>query len=112
MKFVEPNGFTDPDAAARKLVEIANAVEAVQDGGFTSSLSMPHSSRPVARRTSSAPASNAPLHRAGSGCMNQEPVRKGQLTFSMKIRSSCVGVMQNPSALRANSDSRAADFFV
>jgi hypothetical protein len=32
MKFVEPNGFTDPDVAARKLVEIANAVEAVQDG--------------------------------------------------------------------------------
>jgi hypothetical protein len=31
MKFVEPSHFTDP-AAARKLVEIANAVEAVQDG--------------------------------------------------------------------------------
>ena len=32
MKFVEPSNFTDPDAAARKLVQIANAVEAVQDG--------------------------------------------------------------------------------
>jgi hypothetical protein len=32
MKFVEPSRFTDPDAAARKLVETANAVEAVQDG--------------------------------------------------------------------------------
>jgi hypothetical protein len=32
MKFVEPNQFADPDAAARKLVEIANATEAVQDG--------------------------------------------------------------------------------
>jgi hypothetical protein len=32
MKFVEPSHFTDPDAAARKLVEIANSVEAVQDG--------------------------------------------------------------------------------
>jgi hypothetical protein len=30
MKFVEPSHFTDPDAAARKLVEIANASE---DGG-------------------------------------------------------------------------------
>jgi hypothetical protein len=69
-----PPSERSPDAAARKLVEIANAVEAVQDGGFTSSLSMPHSARPVARRTSSAPASNAPLHRAGSGCMNQEPM--------------------------------------
>ena len=32
MKFVEKNHFTDPDAAARKLVQIANTVEAVQDG--------------------------------------------------------------------------------
>jgi hypothetical protein len=32
MKFVEPNRFTDPDNAARKLVEIANAIEPAQDG--------------------------------------------------------------------------------
>jgi hypothetical protein len=32
MKFVEPNQLTDPDTAARKLLQIANAVEAVQDG--------------------------------------------------------------------------------
>jgi hypothetical protein len=32
MKFVEPSHFTDPDAATRKLVEIANATEAVHDG--------------------------------------------------------------------------------
>src|SRR6266849_7685331 len=32
MKFVEPSRFTDPDAAARKLVEIANAIEPAQDG--------------------------------------------------------------------------------
>ena len=32
MKFVEPSHFTDPDVAARKLVEIANASEAVEDG--------------------------------------------------------------------------------
>jgi hypothetical protein len=32
MKFVTPSRFTDPDVAARKLVEIVNAVEAVQDG--------------------------------------------------------------------------------
>jgi hypothetical protein len=31
MKFIEPSHFTDPDAAARKLVQIANAAEAVQD---------------------------------------------------------------------------------
>jgi hypothetical protein len=32
MKFVEPSRLADPDAAARKLVEIANGIEAVQDG--------------------------------------------------------------------------------
>ena len=32
MKFAEPTHLADPDAAARKLVEIVNAVEAVQDG--------------------------------------------------------------------------------
>jgi hypothetical protein len=32
MKFVEPDRITDPDAAARKLLEIANASEAVQEG--------------------------------------------------------------------------------
>ncbi len=32
MKFVERSAFTDPDAAARRLVEIASTVEAVQDG--------------------------------------------------------------------------------
>jgi len=31
MKFIEPRPLADPDAAARKLVEIANGVEAVQD---------------------------------------------------------------------------------
>jgi hypothetical protein len=34
MKFVEPSLFTDPNAAARKLIEIANATETVQDGRF------------------------------------------------------------------------------
>jgi hypothetical protein len=32
MKFVDPHSSADPDAAARKLIEIANGVAAVQDG--------------------------------------------------------------------------------
>jgi len=31
MRFVAPRPFTNPDLAARKLVEIANGIEAVQD---------------------------------------------------------------------------------
>lgn len=32
MKYVTTRPFADPDAAARKLIEIANGVEPVQDG--------------------------------------------------------------------------------
>jgi len=32
MKFIEPRPYADPDAAARKLLELANAFEPVQDG--------------------------------------------------------------------------------
>ena len=32
MKFVKPRPFANPDAAARKLMELANAFEPVQDG--------------------------------------------------------------------------------
>ena len=32
MKFVQRHPFADPDAAARKVIEIANGVEAAQDG--------------------------------------------------------------------------------
>jgi hypothetical protein len=32
VKYIEPSRFTDPDAAARKLLEIANATEPAQDG--------------------------------------------------------------------------------
>ena len=32
MKFVEPRPYADPEAAARKLIEIASTIEPVQDG--------------------------------------------------------------------------------
>jgi hypothetical protein len=32
MKFIDSRPFTDPDAAARRLIEIANSIEPVQDG--------------------------------------------------------------------------------
>ena len=32
MKFVADRPYADPDAVARKIVELAHAVEAVQDG--------------------------------------------------------------------------------
>jgi hypothetical protein len=69
MKFVEPSTFADLDVAARKLVEIANAVEAVQDGRiFAASLSnwsTARSSKLVAHRINSAPRSRARLRWVG-----------------------------------------------
>jgi hypothetical protein len=32
LKYVEPRAYADPEAAMRKLLEIANSVEPVQDG--------------------------------------------------------------------------------
>jgi len=32
MKYIEPRPYADFDAAARKIIELANAVEPVQDG--------------------------------------------------------------------------------
>jgi hypothetical protein len=32
VKFVEPSPFADPDVAARRLAEMANAIETVHDG--------------------------------------------------------------------------------
>ena len=52
MKFVDAHPFSDPDAAAHKLVEIANGVEAVQDGRIYSTdivATQPTSRRPDKR---------------------------------------------------------------
>ena len=59
MKFVEPSKFADPDLAARKLVEIANGIEAVQDAASISNWSTTPSSALAARQTSTAPLSPA-----------------------------------------------------
>jgi hypothetical protein len=54
MKFIAPSQFTDPDAAARKLVEIANAVEAVQDGRvYIELINCPRDTGPPSRTRSS-----------------------------------------------------------
>jgi hypothetical protein len=73
MKYVERQPLADPDAAARKIVEIANGAEAVQDGRIFSSGSMSRSWRPAAVASSSAPGSIVPLRSAGSGGTRAAP---------------------------------------
>jgi hypothetical protein len=58
--------FTDPDLAARKLVEIANGVGAAMDGRIYSVLTRPSSRLAAAARTF-APGSSAPSPSAGCG---------------------------------------------
>jgi hypothetical protein len=54
MKFIEPRPLADPAAAARKLMEIANSVEAVQDGRvYIEKINWPFLSDPAIRGTPS-----------------------------------------------------------
>jgi hypothetical protein len=64
MKFAADRPYDDPEKAARKPVENANAVDPVQDGRiFIELINWP----------STRPASIWRLHAAGSGCMNPGP---------------------------------------
>jgi hypothetical protein len=64
MKFVELRPFGDPDFTARKLVEIANGIEAVQDGRFYIEASTRRFWRPT----------SAPGSRAGFGGTRAAPM--------------------------------------
>jgi hypothetical protein len=71
MKFVQPRPYADPEAAACKLLEIANATEAVQDGRIhTERINGPFL---YAHKRNTRPASIWRLPRAGSGCTRAAP---------------------------------------
>jgi hypothetical protein len=74
MRFVERRPFADPDVAARKLVEIANDVDAVQDGRiYIERVNAPVLAAGAALATTSAPALSAPSRSAGCGGMKAAP---------------------------------------
>ena len=60
MKFATSRPFAAPDTAARNIIEIADEVEAVQDGRVYIERVNAHSSRPAAMVTASAPVSRTP----------------------------------------------------
>ena len=91
MKFVSPSYFADPDAAARKLVQIANAVEAVQDGRIYIELINSPFLRRAARRTSTEPRSRERSRWAGCSCTNPEPMVK--FTPAAQLISDCCVVV-------------------
>jgi len=68
MKFKEPRLYADPEAAARKLMEIANSVEPVQDGRIISRKSTARSCPNFeAARPNMVQASSLQSNAAGSG---------------------------------------------
>jgi hypothetical protein len=71
MKFAVDRNCSETEKAARKLIEIANSVEAVQDGRIYIELTTDRfypSSRPV--RSNTKPASICRSPGAGCGCMS------------------------------------------
>jgi hypothetical protein len=67
VKFAEPRPFSDPEAAVRKLIEIADAAEAVQDGRIY-----------IERVNGPFLAAGSPAeYRAGRFCMESWPKRFG-----------------------------------
>jgi hypothetical protein len=74
MKFVTDRLFADPEAAARKLLELANTFEPIQDGRiYIEKINGPFLYELRARRRSTRPASIARSPRAGWSCMRAAP---------------------------------------
>ena len=74
MKFAEPRPFSDPEAAVRKLIEIANAAEAVHDGRiYIERVNGPFLAAGGSPAECRAPASSARSRRAGCGGTNPGP---------------------------------------
>ena len=73
-KFVAARANADPDAAARKIVEIANGVEVVQDGRiYIERVDARRFLEQAAVATTSAPGSSTQSHSAGFGCTRAAP---------------------------------------
>ena len=75
MKFAADRPWSDPEKAARKLLEIANAAEAVQDGRiYIELINAPFLFREHATPADIAPASSWRSSAAGWCCTTAEPM--------------------------------------
>jgi hypothetical protein len=75
MKFIADRPLADPEIAARKIREIANTVEPIQDGRIHIEKTTGRScSRRVAARPNMAPGSPSPSRRVGCGVTNPAPM--------------------------------------
>ena len=76
MKFTADRPWSDPEKAARKLLEIANSVEVVQDGRiYIELINAPSCFGSRQRRPNIAPASSWRSNAVGWCCTTAEPMR-------------------------------------
>jgi hypothetical protein len=74
MKFIADRPFTDPEIAARKLLELANAFEPVQDGGiYIEKINWPMLHDLRATPAEYKAGSTMPSPRVGFGCTRAGP---------------------------------------
>ncbi|WP_349253799.1 hypothetical protein [Bradyrhizobium sp. CB2312] len=85
MKTIDERAFTNPEIAARKLIEIARGIEAVQDGRIhIEKINAPFLYTVKPPGPSSAPPSSSPSRRVGSKCTRAELTcdsRRGRSSF-------------------------------
>jgi hypothetical protein len=75
MKYTADRPFTDPEKAARKLLEIASTVEPIQDGRIhIEKINGLSCSRMAAGRPNTVRASPSQSRKAGCGAMNPAPM--------------------------------------
>jgi hypothetical protein len=70
MKYATARPYSDPEKAARRILEIANAVEPIQGRIHIEKINEPFLFRDRASRQSTARASNSRSSAAGSSCTN------------------------------------------
>ena len=73
MKYATDRPYADPEKAARRILEIANAVEPIQGRIHIEKFKRRFSSVTAVARPNTARASNSRSSAVGSRCMNPEP---------------------------------------
>jgi hypothetical protein len=88
MKYAAARPYADPEKAARRILEIANAVEPIQGRIHIEKINEPFLFRDRGSRPSTAQASNSRSSAAGSRCTNPElspPSRRQALNSSPEL---------------------------
>jgi hypothetical protein len=111
MKYATARPYADPEKAARRILEIANAVEPIQGRIHIEKINEPFLFRDRGTRPSTARASNSRSSAAGSRCMSQG-LSSPSCQRARSCSLSCVSPAQpiHPKAMpAANGDATIAN---